>query len=513
MPKPIKILHLEDDPLDAELIYTTLVSADSPYNITWVQTSHDFKKALVDGDFELVLADFKLPSYDGISAMHYVKEHYPEIPFIFISGTMGEDAAIQALTQGATDYVLKQKLARLVPAVSRALLDSKNRKERKKAEEETKKAYTLLNETQNIARLGGWEYEKSTCQCTWTDEVYRIYGVDHDFNPSDINCAIKFYFPKDQQVIDQAFWRAVEYGEPYNLELGFIRADGSHIWVRTMGKPVIEQGKVVRVTGNIMDVTERRQAEEDIRKLNQELEQRVAERTAQLEAANKELEAFAYSVSHDLRSPLRTIRGFIELLQERTNTMLDEQSQQYMLNIATSAKNLNTLIEDILSFSRMGRAEMSHQHIDLASLVQEVIHDLEPESAGRSIHWQVASLPVATGDRALIKMVLVNLLSNALKFTRPRSQAEIEIGCISETENETVFFVRDNGVGFDMGQVDKLFGVFKRLHRNDEFEGTGIGLANVRRIISRHGGRTWAVGEVEHGATFYFSLPRSSQAE
>ncbi|MBA4386280.1 MAG: hypothetical protein C0410_16220, partial [Anaerolinea sp.] len=255
------------------------------------------------------------------------------------------------------------------------------------------------------------------------------------------------------------------------------------------------------------DITEHKWDEEEINKLNQELEQRVFDRTAQLEAANKELEAFAYSISHDLRAPLRHIDGFIEMLQKSAINTLDEKSLNYMEIISGSAKKMGMLIDDLLSFSRMGRSEIFRSEINLASLVQDVIKEFDPDVAERDIRWKIATLPLITCDQAMLRVVLVNLISNALKFTRSRKITRIEIGCENVNVNEVVVFVRDNGVGFDMQYVHKLFGVFQRLHRQEDFEGTGIGLANIRRIISRHGGKTWAEGKINHGATFYFSLP------
>jgi signal transduction histidine kinase len=247
--------------------------------------------------------------------------------------------------------------------------------------------------------------------------------------------------------------------------------------------------------------------EQEIRMLNQELEQRVRDRTIQLEAANKELEAFAYSVSHDLRAPLRHIDGFMELLEKSVETALDEQSRRYMEIISDSAKKMGLLIDDLLSFSRMGRNAMSIHPLALEPLVRDVIAELEPDAADRTIDWRIGDLPTVEGDASMLRIVMGNLIANALKYTRPRQQARIEIGSQPEQDYESVIFVRDNGVGFDMTYAHKLFGVFQRLHRADEFEGTGIGLANVRRIIDRHGGRTWAEGKPDQGAAFFFSLP------
>jgi light-regulated signal transduction histidine kinase (bacteriophytochrome) len=298
-----------------------------------------------------------------------------------------------------------------------------------------------------------------------------------------------------------------------HLETTRLCKDGQIIHVALTISPIHDtSGRVIGASTIARDITERKRAEEEIHQLNHALEQRVAERTSELLVANKELEAFSYSVSHDLRAPLRHIDGFLDLLKARIATTLDDKSLHYMDTIANAAKRMGTLIDDLLAFSRMGRKEMAAQSVDLGVLLQEVIHEFDAETRGRSIDWRIGELPVVSGDRAMLHVVLVNLISNALKFCQKRAKSEIEVGCLSGAECEIGVFVRDNGAGFDMRYAHKLFGVFQRLHASDEFEGTGIGLANVRRIISRHGGRTWAEGKVDGGATFYFSLPQSSRS-
>jgi signal transduction histidine kinase len=252
---------------------------------------------------------------------------------------------------------------------------------------------------------------------------------------------------------------------------------------------------------------ELRAASEKISGMNTELEKRVAERTRQLEATNEELEAFSYSVSHDLRAPLRHMDGFAQILLTEPSLENNERAQRYLQMITKAAKQMGVLIDDLLSFSRMGRKTMVSQKVDMNSLVSDVISDLREEQKGRQIEWSIATLPSVEGDGSMLKQVWTNLISNALKYSRNRNPAKIEVSAREEGDN-LVFFVRDNGAGFEMAYADKLFGVFQRLHRDEEFEGTGIGLANVRRIVTRHGGRTWAEAEVNRGATFYFSLPK-----
>lgn len=250
----------------------------------------------------------------------------------------------------------------------------------------------------------------------------------------------------------------------------------------------------------------RKRAEEKIQLLNAELHQHVAK----VEEANKELEAFSYSVSHDLRAPLRHIHGYVDFLTEATNGQLSEQALHYLQVISNASAEMGKLIDDLLAFSRMGRTEMHEQEVELDKLVQQAIASLEMETRGRTLKWKIAALPTVCGDAALLKQVLINLLGNAVKYSRPQEAAEIEVGYSGEEDERLILFVRDNGVGFDMRYVNKLFGVFQRLHRADEFEGTGIGLATVRRIINRHGGRTWAESELNHGATIYFTLKVAS---
>jgi len=259
-------------------------------------------------------------------------------------------------------------------------------------------------------------------------------------------------------------------------------------------------------------IADRHRAQRKLMDLNEELDRRVKQRTAQLDAANKELEAFSYSVAHDLRGPLQQLSGFVELLQQREAEFLHEERASYLDHINKSVWGMSRLIDDLLDFSRAERVDLQKDVVSLEELVNEVRHNLRHLTDGREIVWKLGHLPPVYVDRAILRVAIVNLLSNAIKFSRDRTPAEIEIGAEVQ-DGAVVAFVRDNGVGFDMQQADKLFGVFQRLHPKHEFEGNGIGLANVQRIIQRHGGRVWAESCIGSGATIWFSLPRNLEIE
>jgi PAS domain S-box-containing protein len=295
-------------------------------------------------------------------------------------------------------------------------------------------------------------------------------------------------------------------GKPISKEEQETWPDGRVTWVLTVKVPLRDSsGKIIGTFGLSRDITGRKVNEQQIKKLNDDL----LLRSGQLESVNKELEAFSYSVSHDLRAPLRHIDGFVKLLDKSANSNLDERGRRYLEIIADSARRMGTLIDDLLVFSRMGRMELHCANVEPDALIHEVMETLQDDMKDRKIEWKIAKLPQVRADLAMLRQVWANLIGNAVKYSRPRDPAIIEIGC-NESDAEFVFYVRDNGVGFDMQYAHKLYGVFQRLHRVEEFEGTGIGLANVQRIVLRHHGRVWAESKLNEGSTFFFAIPKQT---
>jgi PAS domain S-box-containing protein len=407
--------------------------------------------------------------------------------------------------------------------------------ERKKAENALREKERLLSMTQQIAHVGTWKVPLDVMQGQFSEEALFILGISPERRITSEQF-LDLIHANDRPAMGKWIQDCLAGQHPPELEFRIVRPEGSVRYLAGRGDVCpASDGSAPCLIGSVQDITERKQAEEEVRKLNTELEKKIAERTNELHdsqlallnlvddlnqsvkdtevvnrklsEANKELESFSYSVSHDLRAPLRHIIGFSEILQN-TAVNLDEKSRHSLTNIIDSAKRMGELIDDLLSFSRMGRAELRNAGINAEKLIRDVIKDLSEETQGRNIVWDIHPLPAVTGDAAMLRIVFINLIANAVKFTRLRERTRITIGNIPSDDKEIVFFVRDNGVGFDMKYVDKLFGVFQRLHSRRDFEGTGIGLANVKRIAERHGGKVWAEGAPDSGATFYVSLPK-----
>ena len=379
--------------------------------------------------------------------------------------------------------------------------------ERKRAEEALRESEQLYRSLINVMPEGVALSDISGNITFASPQLLAIYGATSVQDALGTN-ALQWIAPESHEKALANIQSLVSNGAPSDNEYVLLRKDGTRFLGEIDGALLTDdKGNPKGLVTVHRDITERKQAEEEIHRLNAELEQRVIERTAQLEAANKELESFSYSVSHDLRAPLRAIDGFSRVLQEEYATTLPAEASRLLASVRANTQRMGRLIDDLLKFSRLSRQPLNRRPVEPAELVHQALQTLSLEQAGRQVEIVVGEqLPPCQGDPGLLLQVWVNLLSNALKFTRPREAARIEIGCQVKENGERVYYVQDNGTGFDMRYADKLFGVFQRLHSADEFEGTGVGLALVQRIILRHGGRIWADAQPDVGATFYFTL-------
>lgn len=383
--------------------------------------------------------------------------------------------------------------------------------ERKQAETALRDAEQRMRLATEASEVGIWEWNLLTNKVRWDAQMFRIYGIapseDGFVNYRQWSDAV---LPEDLPQQEAILQETVRNIGRSKREFSIRRGDGELRIVRA--EEVVrtnDKGEAEWVVGTNRDITEQKQAEEEVRKLNEELEQRVRDRTQQLEEVNKELEAFSYSISHDLRSPLRHIDGFIKLLAKRESNRLEPDSMRYLETISTAAGRMGLLIDELLAFSRTVRQPLKTARVDLNNLVDRSVNELAHAAIGRKINWEIAPLPDVVGDPTLLGVVMTNLISNAIKYTGQQAEAHIQIGVHEAFDGHATLFVRDNGAGFDMRYTDKLFGVFQRLHRESEFEGIGIGLATVQRIVNRHGGRIWADSEPGKGATFFITLNKA----
>ena len=480
-PEEETVLLVEDSRTDARLITKMLTAAPgkSPV-VEWAGTLSEGLERISAGGIGIVLLDLNLPDSRGLDTVRSAYTHAPDLPIVVLTSSDDETMAAQAVGEGAQDYLVKGQVDS--NWLSRAM------------------RYAIERKRVRQAIVAGEARFHSMIR----DNADGIVVVDRAGLVRYLNPAARSLFgPEAEEMPGQPFELPIVGGETIEVE---IAGSGQTPTVAAMRVAEMDwEGEPAHIV-SLRDVTARKQAEDELARYRQHLEELVQQRTAELSAANSELESFSYSVSHDLRAPLRGLSGFTQALLEDYTDKLDEQGKHYLSRISAASQRMGELIDDMLTLSRATRSEMQRETVDLSAAAREVAAALKEDQPEREVEFAIADGLEVTGDKRLLEAVLENLLRNAWKFTSGHARAIIEFG-VTQGEDEQVYFVRDDGAGFDMAYADKLFGAFQRLHSAEEFPGTGIGLATVQRIVRRHGGRVWAESEVEKGATFYFTLP------
>ncbi|MBW4518962.1 MAG: response regulator [Scytolyngbya sp. HA4215-MV1] len=483
------ILLVDDSSDDRQLIIQALKQSFRGVQVEEICNLSELDNALANSAFELVITDSSLHGTTGLEILAKVKALLPDCPMMMLTNSGSEEVAVAAIKAGFDDYVIKspEQFERLSQIV-RAILEKKQTRQQIIQSESRLKV--LLN-----------ELNMGTFRATPQGELLEASeGFLNLLGFSSLATAPVFF--QDSSVLSTI--AEVSPRSPPILE--WVRPDGQQVWlqVHAMGMP--NHGQKV-IEGLLCDITDQVQVANALRQRNQTLEQWVEDRTLEIQAISGEMETFAFSISHDLRSPIRQINGFVSLLRQSLEPFpCNAIVFHYLQTTENLADRCRRMIDDLLHFSRTGRVEMQYSTVNMTRLVYEICSLVEMQLRDHEIVWQITNLPEIQGDRNLLRQVWQNLIDNAVKYSYSRPCIEIEIGARS-TLDETIFFVRDNGIGFDMQDADRLFSVFQRLPNTTAVDGTGVGLANVQRIVRRHGGRVWAEGEIEGGATFYFSLP------
>lgn len=511
------ILIVEDDEGLAELLTTVLSNED--HQCHTLRTGQAVPGWISSHPVDLILLDYSLPDMTAAGLIATLRQKGFEFPFIIITGQGDERIAVEMMKQGATDYLIKDGtlLDRLPAVVSRVCQEIETRRQLEVAQAAFRESESRLRTLFETMAEGVIFQDLDDHIIFANPAASRILGVSAEeiLEISAFDDRWQTIAENGERLAHEQYpiRQALVTGQPvHDMVLGiFNPLERMLRWLVVNAVPLYPPGeaKPTQVYATFTDITELKTAEEKIRQFNQELERRVRERTAQLETAINEIQSFSYTVSHDLRAPLRSISGFSQILVEDYAAQLDEQGQHYLQLILSSTNAMSGLIDDILKLSRLSRSELYRVEVNLSTIVWSIADEMQKAFPNRAMELIVAPDVIANGDARLMELVLRNLIDNAWKFTSKHATARIEFGTLQQ-DGRPVYFVRDDGAGFDMTYVGKLFGVFQRLHSVDEYDGNGIGLATVQRIIQRHGGRIWAEGKEEHGATFYFTLGQDS---
>jgi PAS domain S-box-containing protein len=502
--RPLRVLIVEDAKSDITLLLLALHEGGFEVTYKAVTTQAAMRVALLHHKWDLVTSDHGMPQFSGPAALALTLELSPDVPFIIVSGEIDINIAVALMHSGARDYVQKTELVRLVPVVQRVLHDREVRNDKVLADQ------ALIASEAQYRRL----FESAQDGILIVDAGT---GQIQDVNPFLLDLlgfSREEYLGK--KLWEVAAFQDSEASKSAFLELqqkGYIRYDNIPLHSKTGSAVEVEFVSNIYDVGlkkviqcNIRDITERKHAEAEIQQLNADLERRVYLRTAQVEALNKELETFNYSVSHDLRAPLRRINGFVTALGRACGEELTSKGKELITEIQASTEHMTSLIQALLKLASLGRSELQCEQTDLSSLAHIIAKELQQGDSVRHVEFIIPDEILASGDAAMLRIVMENLMGNAWKFTGLVDLARIEFGVTYPAGKPAEYFVRDNGAGFDMRYANRLFGAFQRLHLDNEFPGTGIGLASVQRIIHRHGGRIRAESSVGQGATFYFDL-------